>query len=131
MFEKFIPVFIALIALQFIIRFMQKRKNKVQESEWRKIDYKKRIDSLMKGRDPDAVTQAPRGITLVGLEDYSAIPEDMRGIRKDINHIREAVSIGLRAKIGRDVSVSRFDKPEEMFDEILEVIRKHELPPEA
>jgi len=125
MLEKIIPVIIALIALQFIIRVVQKKRTTVTKSEWREIDYKARIDRLMKGRDPEHSSPASRGITLVGLEDFSAIPDDMRNVRRDIIHIREAVSTGLRAKIGRDVSDSKYREPDLMFDEIVRVIDRY------
>lgn len=126
MFEKFIPIIIALIALQFIMRFMNKRKSMVQESEWRKADYKKRRDAIMKGRDPDEeAAAAPKGMRFLGVDDFNAIPEEMRGVRRDIIHIRDAVSAGLRAKIGRDAGDSKYNEPEKMFDEIVEVINRH------
>jgi len=125
MFEKIIPILVALIALQFIIRVMQKKRAGTPRSELRNIDYKKRIDALMKGRDPEHETHTSRGITLVGIDDFSAIPEDKRDVRRDIIHIREAVSAGLRAKIGRDVSESKYREPDLMFDEIVRVIDRH------
>ena len=125
MFEKFIPILIALIALQFILRVMRKKKSEIPKSEWREIDYKKRIDVLMKGRDPDGSAHAPRGITLIGIEDFSAIPDDMRNVRRDILNIRDAVSAGLRAKIGRDTSESKYREPDLMFDEIVRVIDRY------
>lgn len=126
MFEKFIPIIIALIVLQFIMRFMSKMRGRTQEAEWRKIDYKKRRDAIMKGRDPDEEAAAmPKGIRFLGIDDFNAIPEDMRNVRRDLLCIRDAVSIGLRAKIGRDVSDSKYNEPEKMFDEIVEVINRH------
>ncbi len=125
MFDKIIPVIIALIALQFIIRVIQKRKYRVTRSEWRDIDYKKRIDILMKGGRPDGEIHESKGITIIGIDDYSSIPDEMRGVRKEVNHIRDALSAGLRAKIGRDESESIYNEPEKMFDEIIEVINRH------
>ncbi|HOP29969.1 MAG TPA: hypothetical protein P5120_13660 [Spirochaetota bacterium] len=125
MFEKVIPILVALIALQFIIRVMQKKKASVPKSEWREIDYKKRIDDLMKGRDPEGTVRSPKGITLIGIEDFSAIPDDKRDVRRDILHIREAVSIGLRSKLGRDVSDSKYREPDLMFDDIVRVIERY------
>lgn len=131
MFEKFVPILLALIALQFIIRFMQKRKGQVTQSQWRTIDYKKRREAIMKGRNPDEEGMAaPKGIRFLGIDDFNAIPENMREVRRDILHIREAASVGLRAKIGRDVSDSKYTEPEKMFDEIVEVIKKHTRAPE-
>ena len=40
MFEKIIPVIVALIALQFLIRFIN-RKKKSQQASTREFDYKK------------------------------------------------------------------------------------------
>lgn len=85
----------------------------------------------MKGRNPDEEGMAaPKGIRFLGIDDFNAIPENMREVRRDILHIREAASVGLRAKIGRDVSDSKYTEPEKMFDEIVEVIKKHTRAPE-
>jgi len=125
MFEKFIPILIALIALQFIIWIMQKKRARVTESEWKKIDYKKRMDSLLKGKDPD-ITEADDVISKSPwAEELSMIPDDMRDVRKDLNLIREAVPVALRARIGKTIYESRFREPENMFDEIVEVVKKH------
>ena len=125
MFEKIIPILVALIALQFIICVMQKKRTGVPKSPLREIDYRKRIDTLMKGGDPEHSAHTSKGITLVGIEDFSAIPDDMREVRRDIVHIREAVSMGLRAKIGRDTSGSKYREPDLMFDEIVRVIDRY------
>jgi len=125
MFEKIIPILVALIALQFIIRVMRKKKSEVPQSSWRNVDYRKRIDTLMKSRDHDSSDITSKGITLIGFEDFSAIPDDMRNVRQDVIRIREAVSAGLRAKIGRDASESKYREPDLMFDDIVRVIDRY------
>ncbi len=125
MFEKIIPILLALIALQFIIRVMQKKKAFVPKSGRRDFDYKQRINDLMKGRDPEYTGHSSKGITLVGIEDFSAIPGDKRDLRRDIINMREAISAGLRAKIGKDVSDSKYKEPDLMFDEIVRVIDRY------
>lgn len=125
MLENILPVIIALIALQFIFRVMRKKKSSVAESEWKKIDYKKRLDLLLKNKAPDneaADTVLKRS---PWAEELSMIPDDMRDVRRDLNLIREAVSVGLKAKIGIKVDESRFAGPGRMFDEIAAVVRKH------
>lgn len=129
MFEKIIPVLVALIALQFIIRVMHKKRTNPTPSAWKEVDYRKRIDLLMKGREPDGIPRDNKGITLIGIEDFAAIPGDMRSVRRDLLHVREGLSTGLRAKIGRDVSNSKFTDPDKMFDEIVEVVNRHTRTP--
>lgn len=125
MFEKIIPILVALIALQFIVRVMRKKKSEIPQSSWRNVDYRKRIDTLMKRREHDSSDREPRGITLIGFEDFSAIPDDMRNVRQDVIRIREAVSTGLRAKIGRDTSESKYREPDLMFDDIVRVVDRY------
>jgi len=124
MLEKIIPIIIALIALQLLLRIMQKRKGKVVDSQWRTIDYKKRIDTLMKGTESDNISKDIKGIVLIGLEDFRSIPDDRRELRKGIFLIKDALSDSIKAKIGRPVS-GNFNNPEEIFDEIIKVIEQH------
>ncbi len=124
MLEKIIPIIIALIALQLLLRIMQKRKGKVVDSQWRTIDYKKRIDTLMKGTESDNISKDIKGIVLIGLEDFRSIPDDRRELRKGIFLIKDALSDSIKAKIGRPVSCN-FNNPEEIFDEIIKVIEQN------
>ncbi len=128
MFENIIPVLIVLILLQLVIRFMQKRKPGDTNAGWRGIDYKKRIDLLLKGKNPDK-PEIMNGADLAGktpwFEELRMLPMEMKDVRRDLNLIREAVSVSLRAKAGKPYNKELFRNPEEMFDEVVKVVRGH------
>lgn len=128
MLESILPVLFVLILLQLVIRFMQRKKPGDTVSGWRGIDYKKRIDLLLKGRDPDKPERV-NGADLAGktpwFEELRMLPLEMKDVRRDLNLIREAVSTSLRAKAGKPYNKELFRNPEEMFDEVVKVIRGH------
>jgi hypothetical protein len=55
----------------------------VTKSERREIDYKARMTGYVGARSEHS-SPASRGINPCGLEDFSAIPDDMRNERRDI-----------------------------------------------
>lgn len=133
MLEKVLPVIIAVIALQFIIRFMQKKRREKTPTT-RNFDYKKKIDQFLK------VTNYDEGVSneRILIEDIHSglgkpdiilgIPENMRDVRKDLNLIIDAVTHGVKDKIGKNPSIEiSYNSPAKMFDEIVEVIKKHKL----
>ena len=131
MFEKILPVIMALVALQLIVRFMARKKSG-KPSAWRELDYKRKIDELMKiGNFDDANTtgkslQEEVKARLAKPELYMEIPDDMRDVRRGLNLVIDAVTTGIRAKTGsgqRDMS--NYNDPAKMFDEIVEVVKKH------
>jgi len=133
MLEKVIPVIIAVIALQFIIRFMQKKK-KEKTSTTRDFDYKKKIDQFLKVTNYDEGVSNERILvddirSGLGKPDIIlGIPETMRDVRKDLNLIIDAVTHGVKDKIGKNPTIEiNYNNPGKMFDEIVEVIKKHKL----
>lgn len=133
MFEKLIPVILALLAVQILIRVMQK-KRRTNQSPSRNFDYKKRIDQLMKISNYDEGVNSEQAMideirSGLGKPDMiSGIPDNMRSVRRDLNLIIDAVTQGVKSKTGKTpVDAVRYHSPEKMFDEIVEVIRKHSV----
>lgn len=133
MLDKVLPIIIAIIAMQFLIRFMQKKRNS-NKTPVRDYDYKKKIDQFMKVSNYDEGVANDRilideirsglGKTELLLE----IPDSMREIRRELNLIIDGVTHGVKSKIGKNpVSEIKFKDPGRMFDEIVEIIKKHKL----
>ena len=133
MFEKIIPVIVALIALQFLIRFMNKKRQS-QQTSTREFDYKKRIDEFMRISNYDEGANHDRILTdeirsgLGKPELLLEIPDSMREVRRGLNLIIDAVTHGVKAKIGTNPSHDiKYNSPDMMFDEIVEVIKRHKI----
>lgn len=133
MFEKIFPVIIALIALQFIVRFMARKKSG-KTSAWREQDYKRKIDELMKiGNFDDHNTtgkslqdEVKARLARPGL--YMEIPDNMRDVRRGLNILIDAVTAGVRAKTGSGkADMSHYNDPAGMFDELVEVVKRHKV----
>ena len=105
MIEKIIPVLVALIALQFIIRFIS-RKKPPKPSAWRDLDYKRKIDELMKIGNFDDVNTTGKSLQeevksrLATADLYMEIPDNMRDVRRGLNLVIDAVITGVKAKGG-------------------------------
>lgn len=133
MFERILPVILALIALQFIIRFMGRKKS-AKNPAWKEIDYKRKIDELMKiGNFDDANTtgkslQDEVKARLAKPELYMEIPDNMRDVRRGLNILIDAVTAGVRSKTGSGKGdMSHYRDPAKMFDELVEVVKKHKV----
>lgn len=133
MFEKIFPVIIALIALQFIVRFMARKKSG-KTSAWREQDYKRKIDELMKIGNFDDHNTTGKSLQdevkarLARPELYMEIPDNMRDVRRGLNILIDAVTAGIRAKTGSGkTDMSRYNDPAEMFDELVEVVKRHKV----
>ena len=131
MFEKIIPLIIALFAFQFFIRYMNKRK-KNNQSSVRNFDYKKRIDEIMKISNYDEGVNAGQLLKndirsgLGKPELMLGIPDNMRDVRSGLNLIIDAVTNGVKGKIGSlPAGDNMYKDSAAMFDEIIEVIKKH------
>lgn len=133
MLDKVLPIIIAIIAMQFLIRFMQKKRNS-NKTPVRDYDYKKKIDQFMKVSNYDEGVANDRilideirsglGKTELLLE----IPDSMREIRRELNLIIDGVTHGVKSKIGKNPVIEiKFKDPGRMFDEIVEIIKKHKL----
>lgn len=135
MFEKILPVILVLVLLQLLIRFMQKRRSKVQSygssrfSEYRdKIDRLMKIDNFddVKDRDRVLADEIRRGIA--GPELMMQIPDNMRDVRRGLNLLIEGVNHGVKAKTGSLTGdVIKFRDADLMFDELVEVVKKHQV----
>lgn len=131
MFEKILPIIIALIALQLIVRFISRKKTE-KTSAWRELDYKRKIDELMKiGNFDDANTtgkslQDEVKARLAKPELYMEIPDNMRDVRRGLNLLIDAVITGIKAKTGSGTgNTAGYNAPDKMFDELVEVVKKH------
>ncbi len=131
MLEKILPVIIAVIAMQFLIRFMQKKRSE-NKTTTRDYDYKKKIDQFMRvsnydegvGSDRILVDEIRSGLGKPEL--LLGIPDSMREIRKDLNLIIDGVTHGVRSKTGKNTATEvKYKDPAGMFDEIVEIIKKH------
>ena len=133
MIEKIIPVLVALIALQFIIRFIS-RKKPPKPSAWRDLDYKRKIDELMKIGNFDDVNTTGKSLQeevksrLATADLYMEIPDNMRDVRRGLNLVIDAVITGVKAKGGGGTpDAGNYKDPAGMFDEIVEVVKKHKV----
>jgi hypothetical protein len=133
MFEKVIPVIIALIALQFLIRFMNKRRAS-KPVQTRTQDYKKRIDEFLRVSNFDEGANSDRILTdeirsgLGKPELMLEIPDSMRDVRRNLNLIIDAVTHGVKSKIGSNpASEIKYSSPDKMFEEIVAVINRHKV----
>lgn len=133
MFEKIIPVIAAVLVLQFLIRFMQKKK-KEKNSQPRNFDYKKKIDQFMKYSNYDEGVNSEKLLIedirtgLGKTEFFSGIPEDKREVRRELNLIIDAVTHGIRSKLGSNsTDEMKYNNPEKMFDEIVKVINNYKI----
>lgn len=134
MLEKIIPVIIALIAIQFLIRYTNSKRKKNTELTSERRDYKKRIDEFMRISNSDEGINTGR---IAGDEVKSSlgrpdiimnIPDNMRDVRKNLNLIIDGVTHGLKSKTGSpDESEIKYRDPSVMFDEIVEIIKKHRI----
>ena len=133
MIEKVLPVIVALVILQLMIRFMSRKKTE-KPSAWRELDYKRKIDELMKiGNFDDANTtgkslQDEVKARLANADLHREIPDNMRDLRRGLNILTDAVINGIRAKTGSGTGdMSHYRDPEKMFDELVEVVKKHKV----
>jgi len=133
MIEKIIPIILAIIALQFLIRFMQKKKKNKTVST-RDFDYKKKIDQFMKVTNYDEGVNNERILTDeirtgLGKPDLLlGIPDNMREVRRDLNLIIDAVTEGVKSKVSKNPMIEiKYNEPVKMLDEIVQVIKKHKL----
>ena len=133
MIEKVLPVIIALVFLQLLIRFISRKKT-TKPSAWRDLDYKRKIDELMKiGNFDDAITtgkslQDEVKARLAKPELYMEIPDNMRDVRRGLNILIDAVITGIKAKTGSGKGdMSHYKDPAKMFDELVEVVKKHKV----
>lgn len=133
MIEKVLPVIVALVILQLMIRFMSRKKTE-KLSAWRELDYKRKIDELMKiGNFDDANTtgkslQDEVKARLANADLHREIPDNMRDLRRGLNILTDAVINGIRAKTGSGKGdMSHYRDPEKMFDELVEVVKKHKV----
>ncbi len=133
MIEKVLPVIVALVILQLMIRFMSRKKTE-KPSAWRELDYKRKIDELMKiGNFDDANTtgkslQDEVKARLANADLHREIPDNMRDLRRGLNILTDAVINGIRAKTGSGKGdMSHYRDPEKMFDELVEVVKKHKV----
>lgn len=133
MFERIIPIIIALLALQLLLKFLKKQKmNRQTQSSSRDFDYKKKIDEFLKVSNYDEGINDERILTDkvrsgLGKPDLLLeIPESMRDVRRSLNLIIDGVTHGVKGKIGSvPGQAGKYDSPEKMFDEIVEVINRH------
>ncbi len=133
MLEKVLPIIIAVIAMQFLIRFMQKKRSQ-NKTVPRDYDYKKKIDQFMKVSNYDEGAGSDRILadeirSGLGKPDLLlGIPDSMRETRKELNLIIDGVTHGVRSKIGKNPVIEvKYKDPVRMFDEIVEIIKKHKL----
>ncbi len=133
MLEKVIPIILAIIALQFVIRFMQKNK-KAKSVNTRNLDYKAKIDQFMKVTNYDEGTNDERILTdeirsSLGKPDLLLeIPDSMREVRRDLNLIIDAVTHGVKSKISKNPTDEiKYNNPDKMMDEIVEIIKRHKM----
>lgn len=135
MFEKILPVILVLVLLQLLIRFMQRRKLKVQShassrfSEYRdKIDRLMKIDNFNGRKDIESVIESEIRSGIASPELLMQIPENMRDVRRGLNLIIEGVNHGVKAKTGSlPDDVTKFRDASLMFDELVEVVKKHQV----
>jgi hypothetical protein len=133
MIEKVLPIIIALIILQFMFRFMSRKKTK-KTSAWRELDYKRKIDKLMKISNFDDVNTTGKSLQdevrarLANADLHREIPDNMRDLRRGLNILTDAVITGIRAKTGSGKGdMSHYRDAEKMFDELVEVVKKHKI----
>ena len=133
MLETILPVIIAVIAMQFLIRFMQKKRSE-NKTTTRDYDYKKKIDQFMKVSNYDEGVVSDRILAdeirsgLGKPEILLGIPDSMREIRKELNLIIDGVTHGVRSKTGKNpVTEIKYKDPAGMFDEIVKIIKKHKM----
>jgi len=133
MFERIIPVVIALIALQFLVRYMNKKRMNKRNSS-RDFDYKNKIDQFLRISNYDEGTNNERILTdeirsgLAKPELMLEIPDSMRDVRKGLNLIIDGVTHAVKGKISsRPGADNKYKNTAEMFDEIVEVIKKHKI----
>ena len=134
MLEKIFPVIIALIALQILIRYRNKNKKNVKHTSRRDFDYKKKIDEFMKVSNYDEGVNREQ-VLIDGIhsglgkpELILGIPDSMRDVRKNLNLIIDGVTYGVKGKIGSGpVDEIKYNSPDKMFDEIVEVINRHKI----
>jgi hypothetical protein len=131
MFEKLVPLIFIIIALQFIMKIMNKR-NRNNQTIMRDFDYKRKIDQLMKTGNMNGSIYKERLLTddlrfkMQKSNLISGIPDSMGELKSGINLIIDAVTHSIKEKLGTNNSIeSKYSAPEKMFDEIVEVINRH------
>lgn len=133
MFEKIIPVIIALIALQLLIKYINKRK-KNNPSPSRNLDYKTKIDQYLKIGNFDEGLNNQKLFrdeirTKLGNPDLMMdVPDSMNDVRRSFYLIIDGVTHAVKAKTGsKSGDDIKYNMPEKMFDEIVEVIKRHKI----
>ncbi len=133
MLEKVIPVIIALVALQLMLKFMSSRRKKKQNVT-RDFDYKKKIDNFLKVSNYDEGVNTEQILTDelrsgLGKPDLMlGIPDSMREVRRGLNLIIDGVTHGVKGKVNANTQDEiKYNSPDKMFDEIIEVINKHKI----
>lgn len=133
MFERVIPIIIALVALQLLVRYMNNRRVK-KKAVPRDFDYKRKIDQFLKISNYDEGINNERILTdeirsgLAKPDLLLEIPDSMRDVRRGLNLIIDGVTHAVKGKIGAknsgDIS---YNNAAGMFDEIVEVINRHKI----
>jgi len=133
MLEKILPVIAMLVALQLLLRFMQRRRKTESQGSSRYSEYKEKIDRFMKisnydeGADYDRVFSDEIRSGIAKPELIMGIPESMRDVRKGLNLIIDGVNHAVRAKTGTPGTGDiKYRDAAGMFDELVEVIKKHQ-----
>jgi len=133
MFEKIIPVIVALIALQLLVKFKNKRKNNYN-AQSRGLDYKERINQFLKissfdqGANNEKILIDEILSNLGDPELQNEIPDDMPDIRRELYLIIDGVTHAVKGKIGSKNNENiKYNSPGKMFDDIVEVIKKYKL----
>lgn len=133
MFERVIPIIIALVALQLLVRYMNNRRVK-KKAVPRDFDYKRKIDQFLKISNYDEGINNERILTdeirsgLAKPDLLLEIPDSMRDVRKGLNLIIDGVTHAVKGKIGAKKSGDiSYNNAAGMFDEIVEVINRHKI----
>jgi hypothetical protein len=131
MFEKFVPIILILIAIQVVVKFMNRKKS-TSRADSHHLNYKKRIDEFMRVSNYDEGVGAGRKLAGevqqgLGGDLISGIPDNMRDVRKNLNLIIDGVSCAVKAKIGEKSDMIKYTNGAEMFDEIVEIINRHKI----
>jgi hypothetical protein len=135
MLEKILPVIAMLVALQLLLRFMQRRrKARERGAPSRYSEYRDRIDRLIKVSNYDDGTDYEKKFSdeirsgIANPELMMEIPENMRDVRRGLNLIIEGVNCAVKAKIGlRHADETKYRDPSVMFDELVNVVNKYRI----
>lgn len=136
MFERILPVIIALVILQILIRFMQKRKKREHKlhGSSRYSEYRDKVDRLMKAGNFEDAGNYDRILSdeirsgIAKPELIMEIPDSMRDVRRGLNLIIDGVNHAVKAKTGNESGDEiKFKDAAQMFDELVEVVKKHQV----